>query len=87
MRDQIDKLLENLDDSSEFIVSVTVMKEDGRGTKTHCVVNNWPPEMMDQARGQISNVIFDIKADHEEDQEAIQDPDVGEMSRAAFSLW
>ena len=87
MKDQVGKLLENLDDSSEFIVSVTVINESGNGTKTNCVVNNWPTEMIDHARSQISNVLFDIKVDHEEDQAAIQDPDLGDMNREAFSLW
>ena len=87
MKDQVDKLLENLDDSSEFIVSITVIKEGGNGTKTNCIVNNWPTEMIDQARSQISNVLFDIKVDHEEDQAAIQDPDLGDMNREVFSLW
>jgi len=40
MKDQVDKLLENLDDSSEFIVSITVIKEGGNGTRTNCIVNN-----------------------------------------------
>jgi hypothetical protein len=43
--------------------------------------------MIDQARSQISNVLFDIKVDHEEDQAAIQDPDLGDMNREVFSLW
>jgi hypothetical protein len=83
MKEKVDKLLEGIDESTPFVISVTVFKNDDKQYRTECVVNNWPLEEMDGVRNQTSKVLFEIKADHEEFEKGLEDPKTSQ----AFSVW
>jgi len=70
MEEELQNLLHNLEYADEFIVTLTILKsgEEGAGAKvyTDCVIDNWPDAKLDDARGQISSLLYKMKLEHQD---------------------
>jgi hypothetical protein len=82
-RKQVDELLENVEESTPFVITISLIDQDQKRSRTKCIVNEWAYEDLDGTRDQISKILFEIKVNHDEFEEGLKDPETSE----AFSMW